>query len=110
MKNLILFITTIVLFSACSFRTPHERFIDDVDTTVRYGDFNKYKDKFYEISDKYLINTKYDNSGNTIYYYNWTDKEDSCPCKYHVIVNPKGIMIDWGFDECDKEKCCRLVG
>ena len=100
-----------ILFIGCSFKTPHGDFIDDMNTFITdYNDYEKDKLTSFRISDEYLIKKSYDKDGNRLYYFNLDSSFLNCPCKYHIVVNKSGIIINWEFDPCDKEKCCQVLG
>ena len=99
------------IFTGCSFKSSHTRFIDSMGSFVSgYNNYEKEKEKWFKISDKYLVSTTSDHNGNTLYHFNWDTENHDCPCRYYIVVDKEGTIIDWGFDPCDKEKCCRLVG
>ena len=104
-------VAILIIFTACSFKSPHTSFINDMGTYMAdYNDYEKEKKRLYSISDKYLVNTTFNHNGDTLYHFNWDHKDNRCPCRYYIVVNKEGTIIGWGFDPCDREKCCIIVG
>ncbi len=111
MKYIIITIV-MLLVSGCSFKSPHERFIKDMNYfLIDYNNYEKEKLRWYHIYDEYVTHEDYDKKGNRLYHFKMpTNYCEEGYCKYYIVVNPKGIIINWGFDNCDYEKCCQIKG
>lgn len=98
------------IFTGCSFKSPHARFIDNIEHIL--SDYNNYEKAkgIHTINDSNLVKITYDHNENTLYHFETHPKYCDDACRYYIVVNKDGIIIGWGFDPCDREKCCRIVG
>lgn len=110
----LLIVIIFFIFSGCSFKSPHIRFIEDMNSYMTdYNNYQEEKKGDRRIGDENLVNKTYDHNGNTLYHFKVVRGVygiDKCPCKYYIVVDKEGIIIGWGFDPCDREKCCVILG
>ncbi len=103
-----------VIFTGCSFKSPHTHFINDMSTYMTdYYDYEKEKEGDRRIGDENLVSKTYDHNGNTLYHFEVVRGVygiDKCPCRYYIVVDKQGMINGWGFDPCDRKECCVILG
>ena len=108
-----LYIFIILVFNGCIYKSGHTLFIEEMSDRYMIWN-NNYNDRTqydYRISNDRLVSVSVDHNKNKVYHFKGNNpKGCKTACMYYIVVDKEGIITGWGFDQCDKEKCCRILG